>query len=70
MKRKKPTAVFERDQLEEAQRSIRSTLGKCKKVKPKLQKGSPQHTLLVRRIKALEIAAALIKRELRTARPE
>jgi len=56
---------LDRHDYEEALRAISSTLGKCLKVKPKLQRGSPQHTLLVRRIKALRIAAALIERELR-----
>jgi hypothetical protein len=50
--------------LEEALRAIRSTLGKCEKVLPKLTPGTGQHTLLTRRIKALTIAAVLIEREL------
>jgi hypothetical protein len=54
--------------LEEALRSISSTLAKCKKVKPKLARGTSQHTLLVRRIKALQIASALITRELKHKR--
>lgn len=51
---------FTKEELEEAQRSITSTLGKCEKVLPKLKPGTAQHTLLVRRIKALQIATALI----------
>ena len=51
--------------LEEALRALSSTIAKCVKVKPKLTRGTPQHTLLVRRIRALRIAAALIERELR-----
>ncbi len=50
--------------FEEALRSISSTISKCVKVRPKLKRGSPQHTLLVRRLKALRIASALIEREL------
>ena len=50
--------------LEEALRAIASTISKCKKVKPKLKRGTAQHTLLVRRIKALDVAAVLIRREL------
>lgn len=55
---------YTKDELQEAFRAIDSTIGKCKKVQPKLQQGTSQHTLLVRRIKAFEIALALIQQEL------
>ncbi|MEA5015198.1 MAG: hypothetical protein VB099_11610 [Candidatus Limiplasma sp.] len=55
---------FTREELEEALRAIASTIHKCEKVQPKLRLGTSQHTLLVRRIKALYIASALIQREL------
>ncbi|CAH8707036.1 hypothetical protein M5W83_02790 [Paenibacillus thiaminolyticus] len=55
---------FTKDELEEALRAIDSTISKCEKVQPKLKPGTSQHTLLIRRIKALYIASALIKREL------
>jgi hypothetical protein len=55
---------FPKEELEEALRAITSTIAKCDKVLPKLRPGTSQHTLLVRRIKALNIASALIKREL------
>lgn len=55
---------FTTEDLEEALRAIASTISKCEKVQPKLRQGTAQHTLLVRRIKALYIASALIKREL------
>lgn len=55
---------FTKEDLEEALRAIASTISKCEKVQPKLKQGSSQHTLLIRRIKALTIASALIKREL------
>ena len=55
---------FTKEELEEALRSINSTISKCEKVQPKLKEGSSQHTLLVRRIKALQIAAELIGREM------
>jgi hypothetical protein len=55
---------FSKEDLEEALRAITSTIGKCEKVLPKLKQGTAQHTLTERRIKALHIAAALIKREL------
>ena len=52
-----------KEELEEALRAISSTIGKCDKIMPKLKPGSSQHTLLNRRIKALNIALELIKRE-------
>lgn len=55
---------FTKEELEEALRAIDSTISKCEKVQPKLKQGTSQHTLLIRRIKALYIASALIKREL------
>jgi hypothetical protein len=60
---------FTQNELEEALRAITSTISKCEKVQPKLKQGTSQHTLLARRIKAFQIAAALITRELeRTAK--
>jgi hypothetical protein len=56
--------AFTKEELEEALRAIASTIGKCEKVQPKLIPGTSQDTLLKRRIKALYIASALIKREL------
>lgn len=56
--------TFTKEELSEALRAIVSTIGKCEKVQPKLKPGTPSHTLLVRRIKALNISAALIQREL------
>ena len=57
-------ADFTREELSQALRAIDSTLRKCEKVLPKLREGASQHTLLLRRIQALRIGAALIKREL------
>jgi hypothetical protein len=56
---------FTEEELKEALRAIESTISKCEKVQPKLKPGTSQHTLLVRRIKALNISAELIKRELK-----
>jgi hypothetical protein len=53
-----------KDELQEALRAIGSTISKCEKVLPKLKPGTPQHTLLMRRIKAFQLAVALIEREL------
>ena len=55
---------FTKEELEEALRAIESTIGKCEKAQPKLKQGTSQHTLLVRRIRALNIASSLITREL------
>lgn len=54
---------FSKQELSEALRAIVSTTHKCEKAVLKLTEGTPQHTLLVRRIKALHISAALIQRE-------
>lgn len=59
---------FSKEELEEALRAIASTISKCEKVQPKLREGTSQHTLLIRRIKALRIATVLIELEL--GRPE
>ncbi|HHU80167.1 MAG TPA: hypothetical protein GXZ35_02375 [Acholeplasmataceae bacterium] len=50
--------------LKEAIRAIELTIKKCEKVLPKLKEGTSSHTLLIRRIRAFEIAVDLIKREL------
>ncbi|MFX4262488.1 hypothetical protein ACOBQJ_09815 [Pelotomaculum propionicicum] len=55
---------YTKEELEEALRAISSTINKCEKVLPKLKQGTSQHTLLIRRIKALHIASALIAKEL------
>lgn len=51
-------------ELEEAKRSLISTLSKCEKSFPKLKENSPQKTLLSRRIKSLVISVELIEKEL------
>jgi hypothetical protein len=55
---------YSKQDLREALRAIASTIGKCEKIQPKLKEGTSQHTLLIRRIKALHIASSLIEREL------
>jgi hypothetical protein len=55
---------FTKEELEEALRAIASTISKCEKVQPKLKQGTSQYTLLTRRIKALQIASALIMQAL------
>lgn len=54
---------FTSEELAEAHRAIASTIQKCEKVLPKLKEGTSQHTLLVRRIKAFNIALLLIEKE-------
>jgi len=51
-------------ELQEALRSIESTLSKCEKALMKLNEGTPQHTLTKRRIEAFRIASALIKEKM------
>lgn len=55
---------YTKEELEEAHRAIASTISKCEKVLPKLRPGTSQHTLLIRRIKALNISLTLITREM------
>jgi len=59
---------YTKEELEEALQAIASTISKCEKVLPKLKQGTSQHTLLIRRIKALQIALTLIMRELEERR--
>lgn len=56
------------EELHAALQAIDSTIRKCEKAQPKLKAGTSQHTLLVRRIKALQIASALIGREMDSLR--
>jgi len=55
---------YSKGELEEALKSLNSTLSKCEKAMPKLKENSAQHTLMVRRINSFRIAIALVKREL------
>jgi len=56
--------MFTKEELEEALRALTSTIRKCEKVLPKLKQGTSQHTLLTRRIKAFNLASALILQEI------
>lgn len=58
---------YSKTELEEALKSITSTLDKCEKVLIKLHTGTPQHTLTTRRVKAFRISIALLQRELEAA---
>lgn len=57
--------AYPKEELSEALRAIVSLIGKLVKVGKKLRKGTPQATLLKNRLKALRIASALVKREMR-----
>jgi len=56
---------YTQNELQEAMRSIKSTLAKCEKALTKLKPGTSSHTLTKRRIEAFNIAVSLIERELR-----
>lgn len=58
--------MFTNEELEEALRAITSMKSKCEHVQPKLKQGTAQHTLLIRRIAALDIAQSLITQALET----
>jgi len=61
---------YTKEDLEEARRAIDSTISKCEKVQPKLKEGTAQHTLLVRRIKAFQLASSLIEEALEESRKD
>lgn len=62
------TGPYSKLELAEAARAIGSLIGKLVKVRKKLRKGTAQATLLRNRLKALRIAAALIRTRLGKAR--
>lgn len=51
-----------REELAEAIRAMSSLISKCKKVLKKFSKGTPQHTLLENRTKALQISLSLLRK--------
>ena len=55
---------YDKSELEEAVKSISSTLSKCEKSLDKLREGTSKHTLTKRRIKSFHISLALIGKEL------
>lgn len=55
---------FTKEELEEALTAIISITNKCEKAIIGLEKGTAQHTLMVRRIEAFYISKELIEREL------
>jgi hypothetical protein len=57
--------IFTKEELEEALKSISSTLSKCEKVMEKLVNGTSQWILLDRRIKSFKISIFLIKKAIK-----
>lgn len=55
---------YTEEELENALEVAASVISRVEKVQSKFEAGTPQHTLAVRRIKALHISSALIEREL------
>ena len=54
---------YSKEELTEALRAVTSLIGKLEKAEKKLRKGSAQATLARNRLKALRIAASLLKAE-------
>jgi len=54
---------YTKEELEEAQQIVSSTISRCEKTQPKFVEGTSQHTLLKNRIKALYISKSLITYE-------
>ncbi len=55
---------YTQEELKEALGAIESLLGKCIKAQEKLTQGTSQWTLLKNRIRALEVSAEMIRREI------
>ncbi len=62
--KKQPGQCFTELELKSAGKTNEMLIGKLEKLLTKFKDGSPQKTLAVRRLKACQIAAALIAREL------
>jgi hypothetical protein len=56
---------YTKEELKEELRIILSTISNCEKIQPKFHEGTPQHTLLKNRIKAINISKSLITDEIR-----
>lgn len=55
---------YSRQELEDALRAVKSITAKCENALPGQKDGSPQKTLLTRRIKAMRISEYLIEKEM------
>jgi len=56
--------AFGKNELSRAREAFDSSRSRVEKILPKFAAGTPQHTLAVRRIRAFEMAACLIRAEL------
>jgi hypothetical protein len=54
---------YDNDNRDEVLKTIQSTIENCEKAQLKFSEGSPQHSLLRNRIKALEISKALMSEQ-------
>jgi molybdopterin-binding protein len=57
-------SAYTEEELDNALEAVTTIISRVEKIQPKFEEGTPQHTLAIRRIKALNISLALIKREL------
>jgi len=55
--------TYTHDELQNALKIISSTISNCEKLHPKFPEGTSQHSLLVNRIKALNISKSLIEND-------
>lgn len=53
--------MYSQEEISRALKTVAAAIRNCKKVHPKFPAGSPQHSLLRNRIKALEIAEGLLR---------
>lgn len=51
---------YSRENMQEALRIVTSVIDTCKKMEPRFREGTPQHSLLRNRIKAMNISRSLI----------
>ncbi|TAH69434.1 MAG: hypothetical protein EWM47_07200 [Anaerolineaceae bacterium] len=51
---------YSQEELQKALKVVSSSISRCEKMQPKFREGTPQHSLLRNRIKALEISKCLL----------
>ena len=59
------SSELQKIKLEATLKEVTSAVKRCEKIQPKFAEGTPQHSLLKNRIKALRIAESLMERKLR-----
>lgn len=55
--------MYTAEELRQARRQVASIISKCEKVLAGQRPGSPQHTLLTRRLQAMRISLELLNKE-------